>query len=145
MKPSETQRRKKSFLVVCVALPVALLHFVTGEDYNGPFPVFVNGYLLDILLPLTFYLLLCLVEWRLLAYWWVKAGLVFGAATAVEIAQYFGAPLFGRTYDPVDFVMYALGVGLAVLLDRCVFVRAFRFWSLQTPGVNQDDRLVGLP
>ncbi len=40
-------------LVVAVALAVGLLHFVTGPNYHGPFRVFVNGYLIDILLPLA--------------------------------------------------------------------------------------------
>ena len=35
----------KRAVIVAIALIVAALHFVTGKQYQGPFPVFVNGYL----------------------------------------------------------------------------------------------------
>jgi glycopeptide antibiotics resistance protein len=119
----------KMVLVVCLVVPIALLHFFTGSAYGGPWPEFVNGYLLDILVPFAFYFLLVLPETPLLRFWLVKALLVFGAGASVEIAQYFGAPILGRTFDPLDFVMYGLGVGLAALLDTVVFPRLFAFWS----------------
>jgi hypothetical protein len=123
--------RRKTLVVVCIVVPIAMLHFFTGSAYNGPFPEFVNGYLLDILVPLAFYLLLVLPETRLLGPWSVKALLVFGAGACVEIAQYFGAPILGRTFDPLDFAAYALGVGLAVLLDRLLFPSIFSFWQAE--------------
>ena len=58
--------------------------------------------------------------------------LVFGGACLVEIAQLIGVPLFGRTYDPVDFAMYGLGVLLAAFLDTSVFRRVFSFWTIET-------------
>lgn len=54
-----TPTAKKKVLVVGIAVMVALLHFVTGPSYSGPYPVFVNGYLIDIVLPLATYFLLC--------------------------------------------------------------------------------------
>jgi hypothetical protein len=110
-------------------VPIAFLHFFTGSAYNGPWPEFVNGYLLDILVPLAFYLLLVLPESPLLRPWSVKALLVFGAGACVEIAQYFGAPILGRTFDPLDFAAYGLGVCLAILLDRLLFHKIFSFWE----------------
>ena len=115
-----------------MVVPIALLHFFTGSNYEGPYPEFVNGYLLDILVPFAFYFLLCLPKTSLLRLWIVRSMLVFGGACLVEIAQLFGAPIFGRTYDPVDFAMYGLGVSLAVLLDTAVFRRVFSFWALET-------------
>jgi hypothetical protein len=91
---------------------IALIHFFTGSNYKGPYPEFVNGYLLDILVPFGFYFLLCLSKFPLLKFWIVKSILVFGAASFVEIAQFFGVPIFGRTFDPVDFVMFGIGVVL---------------------------------
>ena len=119
----------KKVVVISIVIPVALLHFLTGSNYRGPYPAFVNGYLIDILLPLSFYFLLCLVELPLLRSWVVKSVLVFGAAGSVELAQFFGVPVFGRTYDPVDFVMYGAGVLLAAILDTAVFPRLFKFWA----------------
>lgn len=107
----------------------ALLHFITGSDYRGPFPLFVNGYMIDILLPFAFYLLLCLSDKALLNSWIVKGLLVFSAATTVELAQYNGIRLLGRTFDPWDIFMYALGVLLAILCDMVLFPRIFSFWE----------------
>jgi hypothetical protein len=120
---------RKMVVVVCLVVPIALLHFFTGSAYRGPWPEFVNGYLLDILVPFAFYFLLILPETPLLRFWPVKALLVFGAGACVEIAQFFGAPILGQTFDPLDFVMYGLGVGLAAFLDTMVFPRVFGFWA----------------
>ena len=125
---------RKMAVIVSVNITVALLHFVMGSHYTGPYPAFVNGYLLDILIPFAFYFLLCLNDFSHLRSWIVKSILVFGAAACVEIAQSFGVPLFGRTFDPVDFVMYGLGVTLAVIFDTTVFPRIFDFWTPQAKG-----------
>ena len=119
----------KIVVVVSVMIPIALLHFVTGSNYKGPHPEFVNGYLLDILVPFGFYFLLCLNDFSLLRNWIVKGVLVFGAASLVEVAQFFSVPIFGRTFDPVDLVMYAIGVTLAAILDTTVLPRIFEFWA----------------
>jgi hypothetical protein len=129
---STSRDRRKTVVVVCLVVPIALLHFFTGSAYRGPWPEFVNGYLLDILVPFAFYFLLVLPETPLLRLWPVKASLVFGAGACVEIAQYFGAPILGQTFDPLDFVMYGLGVVLAALLDTVVFPRVFGFWQPQS-------------
>ena len=127
--------RRKKLLVVCFVVPIALLHFFTGSAYSGPWPELVNGSLLDVLVPLAFYLLLCLPEIPQLQPWPVKALMVFGAAASVEVAQFLGVPILGRTFDPLDFVMYGLGVALAVLLDTVVFPRALPSWAAEpTPA-----------
>jgi hypothetical protein len=134
-KVAATQRMlRKKIVIVSVVIPVALLHFFTGSNYRGPYPGFVNGYLLDILLPLALYFLLCVGGFSLLRSWAVKGILVFGVGAVVEIAQFFGVPIFGRTFDPLDFVMYGLGVILAAILDTTVFPRVFKFWA---PKANE--------
>lgn len=132
-----SQRRKKVTLIVGIAVPIALLHFVTGPQYAGPFPVFVNGYMMDILLPLAMYFLLCLSSENLppLRHWWVKAILVFSVGLSVELAQWQGVPIFGRTFDPLDILMYALGVMLAAALDTLIFPNLFPFWN-SDPEIN---------
>jgi hypothetical protein len=128
--------RRKKVVVVCLVVPIALLHFFTGSAYRGPCPEFVNGYLLDILVPFAFYFLLVLPEHPVLERWPVKAGLVFGAGASVEIAQFFGAPILGQTYDPLDFVMYALGVVSGVLLDRAALARMLALWESEPDASN---------
>jgi hypothetical protein len=43
--------------------------------------------------------------------------MVMAIGSSVEIMQYFGIHVFGSTYDPLDFVMYILGVLLGWLID----------------------------
>jgi len=122
------QLLKKKWLIVGISLFVGLLHFVTGPNYTGPFPVFVNSYLIDILLPFALYLLLTLFGTALFQDWIIKAILVFSTGLIVEISQYAGVPLLGRTFDPWDILMYAMGVGLAVFCDLLLFPSIFSFW-----------------
>jgi glycopeptide antibiotics resistance protein len=129
MDKSKSGENRKKILVAAILIPIALLHFVTGSRYQGPYPSFVNGYLLDILIPLGFYLLLCLVEVPILNSWLVKGILVFSAALAAEFAQWMGMPFLGQVYDPLDILMYAIGVLLAVMLDLLVFPKLFHFWN----------------
>ena len=119
----------KKLTITGIALAVGALHFITGENYQGPFPVFVNGYLIDILLPMTLYLLLSLFESKLIRAPLFRACTVFGFGCFVEATQYFGYPIFGSTFDPFDILAYASGVLLGVLLDLFVFPRFVPNWS----------------
>lgn len=132
MEASKQPFAKKA-VIVGIQLLVALLHFVTGSSYRGPYPAFVNGYLIDILLPFALYFLLSLVEHRVVARWYIRCLLVFGVGSVVELMQYAGAPVLGSTFDPLDFLMYGVGVGLAAIFDTLLFPRIFRFWSTGTP------------
>lgn len=119
---------RKKVVITSIMILIALTHFFTGSNYKGPYPEFVNGYLLDILVPFGFYFLLCLIKFPLLKSWIVRSILVFGVASFTEMAQFFGVPIFGQTFDPMDFVMFGMGVILAVILDIIVFPRIFDFW-----------------
>lgn len=121
------QVRRKA-VVICTMLIIAGMHFVTGPQYHGPFPGFVNGYLMDILVPLGVYFLMTLCNLPLCRTWISRAAMVLVAASCVEIAQSRGIEIFGSYYDPMDFVMYAIGVVVAVVLDKLVFPRIFGFW-----------------
>ena len=114
-----------------IALAVGALHFVTGEEYQGPFPVFVNGYLIDILLPMALFLLMGLFQNKIIPFPLFRASAVFGFGCFVEASQYFGYPIFGSTFDPLDIVAYACGVALGILLDRIVFPRLLPRWDRQ--------------
>ncbi len=118
-------------IITFIALTVGALHFITGEDYRGPFPVFVNGYLIDILLPMTLFLLMRLFQNKVIRSTAFRACAIFGFGCLVEASQYFGHPIFGSTFDPLDILAYAGGVLLGVLLDLVVFPRFIPHWSEQ--------------
>lgn len=121
--------RSKKTVIVLINLFVGLLHFATGANYSGPYPRFVNGYLLDILIPFGLYFLLILLDISFLQRWIIRFALIFGLASAIETAQALGIPIFGSTYDPLDFLMYALGALSAALMDQNIFRRVFTFWK----------------
>lgn len=49
----------------------------------------------------------------------------------VEGLQYLGVPLFGATFDPLDLVMYALGVSGGVIAELVVAPRFSGFGGLR--------------
>jgi|WetSurMetagenome_2_1015567.scaffolds.fasta_scaffold869776_1 hypothetical protein len=110
-------------VVVGICLVVAALHFVTGPTYRGPWPAFVNGYLIDILLPFALYLLLGVSGLPVARSQLVRGIIVFAIGGVIELLQYVGVPLFGATFDVLDLVMYAVGVVGAVIFERTVVSR----------------------
>jgi hypothetical protein len=118
----------KKIIITILALIVGALHFVTGEQYQGPFPVFVNGYMIDVLLPMILYLLMSLIPNKLIHSPLFRACAVFSFGCFAEASQYFGRPLFGSTFDPLDILAYAGGVTLGILLDLILFPRLIPHW-----------------
>lgn len=116
-------------ITTVIALAVGAFHFITGETYQGPFPVFVNGYLIDILLPMALYLLLGLIEVEWIRSIIFRSVAVFLFGCIVETSQYLGYPLFGSTFDPLDILAYAGGVLLGISLDSLLFPRLVPRWN----------------
>ena len=56
------------------------------------------------------------VKWSRILGWIIPV--IIGIA--VEFLQQRGIPIFGETYDPVDILMYAIGVSLSLALDLTV-------------------------
>lgn len=113
--------RKPAVVAICLA--AAALHLVTGPDYRGPFRPFVTGYLMDLALPFAMVLLLGVgfeasPALRRPA---VRATMMLLFGTGVELLQHFGVPLFGRTADPLDVAMYAVGAFAAIGFERIAF------------------------
>jgi len=92
--------------------------------------IFYYSFFSDIVIPIAIYFLLCINDITLpfLKGWMTKAVLVFLIAMATEIAQGFGIPLLGNTFDFLDFVMFGIGTLIAVGLDK-LFSKVFSFWS----------------
>jgi len=118
----------RTVLIVGFLLLAALVYALRLETrLPGRLHVFYDSYFSDIFIPFYMYFVMCLSERRVrrLRDWRVKALLVFGIASLVEVLQGFGVPLLGRTFDPLDFVMFGIGTLLAVLADRLVLERHF--------------------
>jgi len=110
----------RKIVVVFIAVGVALLHFLTGPGYRGPFPAFVNGYLI---LPFAMYLVLGVARQSILRSGFTRGIFVFAIGAITETLQYFGVPIFGRTFDWLDYLMFGIGIGLGVGFERVVLSR----------------------
>jgi hypothetical protein len=117
-------KSKKSIsFIVALSLFVALMHFIIGPDYNGIFKHFVRGYLIDLILPMNLYLLLqislrkkfSIVKSRV-----IGATFTFSFGVIVEILQLLEIKFLGSTYDPLDILMYGLGVMTGILIDYTI-------------------------
>ena len=79
------------------------------------------SYAKDLILPFALYLLLCLGD-RWLRTWRSRAAIAFAIPTILEFGQllYYrvSAGLYVGSFDVLDIVMYAIGVGLAVLIEQ---------------------------
>ena len=106
---------KRKIFVISISVFVGLLHIIIGPKYNGPFPVFASSFLIDILLPFSLYYLFTVnkkLDKKILV-----AIVVFMIGFSIETLQYFNIHIFGSTFDPIDYLMYALGVIPALILD----------------------------
>jgi len=99
---------------------VGLLHFLTGPGYRGPYPSFINGYMIDILLPFAMYLVLGVANQSILHSGVARGVFVFAIGAITETMQYFGVPIFGRTFDLLDYLMFGIGIGLAAVFEWIV-------------------------
>ena len=89
------------------------------------------SYAKDLILPFAFYFFLCLGE-RWLTTWGVRALLAFAIPTILEFGQllYYQASSgrYVSSFDPLDILMYAVSVTLAVVVEQKVFARILKFW-----------------
>jgi hypothetical protein len=123
-------RKKKSIIVVTMLVIAGI--FVIGADWAGEAVSRIfHSYFADIAIPFGFYLLCILLEEKhaLFGKWYIRAGAVFLLCALSETLQYFGIYALARVFDPLDYLMYALGVMFGVFVDRVVFTRVFGFWD----------------
>lgn len=121
---------------MAINLIVAGLHVLNLGAVLGPeLRPLVSSYFSDLAIPFAFYFLLCLVDDRsvVLRPAGAKASAVLAACSSAELLQRMGIPALGRTFDPWDFLIYAIGVGLAATLDRLVLTRLIPAWPLSAP------------
>ena len=113
----------RQILVIATALVVGAVHFVTGPAYSGPWRPFVNGNLVDVTLPFVMFLVMGNIRRRALGHPVFRAVVLFAIGAGVETLQYLGIPVFGRTYDPLDLVAYAVGIAGGMLFETTVVSR----------------------
>ena len=118
--------RKSKLFITGLSLCTAALHFITGPQYKGPFPDFVNGYLIDLVLPMSFYLLLQVGgrdHFSVRATRIGAAVFTFGFGILVELLQYYQVDFLGHTFDPLDILMYGTGVCAGIGIDLTLIDR----------------------
>lgn len=90
------------------------------------------SYANDLILPFAFYFFIRLGE-RWLKPWQWRALLAFAIPTLLEFGQYLyyriSSGYYVGAFDPVDILMYAIGVGLAVVLEQQVFAKRLNVWA----------------
>lgn len=115
--------KKSVYVVVGISLIIGFLHFLIGPNYNGFFKEFISGYLIDLLLPMDLYLLLQITlrkNFSITICRIIGVLLPFLFGLTVEILQLYNIRFFGRTYDPLDILMYGIGVITGLLIDLLV-------------------------
>lgn len=124
--------RKRRMVVVSINLLIAAAHIIRPGSYlHGGAYILYYSFFSDLALPFGYYFLLRMVEPKVpvLRRWEAKAAVSILLPSIAETCQYFGIPVLGSTFDPLDYLMYAVGAFAAALLDRLVFSRVFDFWS----------------
>ena len=127
------QQRIRIIVGVTILIVIALVHaFRIGSYLNGEWYILYYSYASDIMMPFGMYFLLVINEIRFpkLRRWWVKALIIFILTSITELMQAFGIHFLGVTFDFMDFVMFGVGVLLAVVLDTQILLRFVPDWKL---------------
>jgi len=138
-----TQRIRK-IIGISVLTIIAIIHlFRVGNYFDGDFRIFYYSYVSDIIIPFGMYFLLCITELKMKIFqkWYAKAAFIIGLTTIAEILQLLGIYALGITFDPVDIIMYVLGVGVAVIIDRLLLKQFIPFWDLEKLNENNETSL----
>ena len=89
------------------------------------------SYAKDLIQPFAFYFFLCLGE-RWLNTWQIRALLTFAIPSLLELGQYLyyrvASGHYVGAFDPLDILMYAIGVVLAVIVERKAFAKLLKVW-----------------
>jgi len=124
---------RRRAVIFSIVILIAVVHILRiGSYLGGKLYNFYYSYFSDFVLPIGCYFLLCAAELQMpiLKHWGVKSAIVFLIPSIAETCQYFGIPILGSTFDPLDYFMYAIGALSAILIDTQVFSRAFSFWNI---------------
>ena len=121
----------KMVVIIIIMLIIALMHIIGPfRQQSGTWHDLYYSYFSDLVMPFGFYFLLVNAESNIpfLRVWWIKAGGLFLLTLTAELLQYAGIYALGTVFDPLDIVMYASGILLALFSDRLIFPTVFPFW-----------------
>lgn len=124
-------------VIFSIVVLIAVVHiFRIGSYLQGELYNFYYSYFSDFILPFGCYFYLCMTELQMpiLRRWEAKLAIAFLIPSIAETCQYFGIPVLGSTFDPLDYFMYGIGAMSAVVVDTQVFSRIFDFWTKETAG-----------
>jgi glycopeptide antibiotics resistance protein len=134
---SESFRRPWMKVAILLAISMGLLLFSEQFSPARLFEPQSTGWVLwvsyakDLIQPFAFYFFLCLGE-RWLKTWQARALLAFALPTLLEFGQFLyyrvSTSHYVGAFDPVDIIMYTVGVGFAVMIERFIFAKALKFW-----------------
>jgi hypothetical protein len=128
-------------IIILLVISLGLLWF--SENFpvyryfkpQSPGWIFWMSYAKDLIQPFAFYFFICLGE-KWLKTWQTRALVAFAVPTLLEFGQIFYRILVYRdqliymgSFDLLDILMYAIGVALAVLLERKVLAKYPGFWG----------------
>jgi hypothetical protein len=122
----------KILIIILIQVAIAMIHiFRLGQIFQGQAYNLYYSYFSDFILPFGAYFLLSLNDVTISVFrkWYIKAGLIFALTTFAEICQFFGIEVLGVTFDPIDILMYGIGVSIAALIDVKVFAKYLGFWT----------------
>ena len=125
------KQTKRIRLIILIQLIIASVLIIGAGWASRSTYILFHSYYTDIFLPLGFYFLLSIKGNESIYFnsWWKKALAVFALTATSETLQYFGIFALARVFDPLDYVMYGIGVLLAASIERLVFTKVFSFWD----------------
>ena len=72
-----------------------------------------------------------------------RAVAVFAVGAITETLQYFDVPLLGRTFDPLDYAMFGVGILAAAAFERAALSRLpSRSRQEDPPGIYSSRKLI---
>ena len=124
-------KKDKKIRLTVVAILLALNLYVHLGDplfLRSLLGHFADAYLVDIILPCYLYLLATVAisdfaKWKTAKMPRIIAAMViFMIGLVVEISQYLDLNIFGNTFDPVDILMYLLGIVIGIGIDWIIMI-----------------------
>lgn len=120
----------RKIVVISLQIVIVVLLILGAEFSTNSLRIYYYGYFADVVIPFGFYFLLFLIQDKLPVFekWQVKALSIFSLCALSEFLQSLGIYAFARVFDPLDFVMYGIGVLAAAFVDRMIFHKYLSFW-----------------
>lgn len=155
---------KRLAVIFSIVFLIAAIHiFRMGSYLKGESYILYYSYFSDFILPFGCYFLLCMSEIQIpvlegqkslmpppeflvknnfllripfISRWEGKLAMAFVIPSIAETFQYYGVPVLGSTFDPLDYLFYGIGAISAAVVDAQIFSRIFPFWKMGKKKIN---------